>query len=287
MTGPLEGKIIILVGSAEPLASAVSTRLTRAGATVLQVQFQSGGNPAESVKKRFFIRSAKQAAVHDVMHRLRGTSVFVHGAVVLVGHHLQRGAFLSRGDEAWLQAERETREVALGLQGLIGRMLETGGGKIVTLLGAFGDRKRSGPDAPYQLVLDAAESLTRSVSRELGASLVRVNGIRVGAISWDSLEEQSEGGTVALPDEDAELVAIGASWRTERGRKILAQAQAESGTSELDLAHLRDALTMPPLPPAIADHAWRSPLTPEEIAETALWMLTQDGLNGQILQLGS
>ncbi len=118
-------------------------------------------------------------SLQTAMARVRKRSVHLHGAVNLIDLPEATGFLLTGGSTFGPSLSTVLDPLAKLIHAEVGKMLESGGGSIVNVVGTAGES--FGQNSVLDATLRAAvEGMTRSMATEFGPNRVRVNAVVPG-----------------------------------------------------------------------------------------------------------
>jgi len=246
MSGRLDGKVAIITGGASGIGRATTLTFLREGAKVVvgdmneasineTTAIAKAGNDLASLQGDVSKESDVAALVDLAVKRFGGVDCIFNNAGV-------GGAFGPIGEttvEEWdFTFAVLVRGVFLGIKHASNRMKAQGrGGSIINTASVAGIGGGAGPHA-YSGAKAAVANLTRSVSVELAASLIRVNAIAPGGIktplatgrheaAWDAMiHEKQPWPELGMPQHIADAALFLAS---EESRFITGQVLVVDG----------------------------------------------------------
>jgi len=246
MSGRLQGKVAIITGGASGIGRATTLTFLREGAKVVvgdmneasineTTALAKAGNDLASLKGDVSKEADVAALVDLAVKRFGGVDCIFNNAGV-------GGAFGPIGDTTVEEFDFTfavlVRGVFLGIKHASNRMKAQGrGGSIINTASVAGIGGGAGPHA-YSGAKAAVANLTRSVSVELAASLIRVNAIAPGGIktplatgrheaAWDALiREKQPWPELGMPQHIADAALFLAS---EESRFITGQVLVVDG----------------------------------------------------------
>ncbi|MER8526844.1 glucose 1-dehydrogenase [Mesorhizobium sp. M0814] len=241
----LNGKVAIVTGASKGIGAAIAKSLATAGAAVV-VNYASSREGADRVVAEIEDRGGRAVAVQgdvsqaaDVRRLFEAAKLEFGGLDILVNN---AGVFAFEPLEAVTEAEfhREFDTNVLGIilttQAAVNHF-GAGGGSIINI-SSVASRNPQPNSLVYAATKGAVDTITLSMSRELGARNIRVNAIAPGGIDTEGLarigivgsgfEKQiiamTPLGRFGLPDDVARvavfLASDEASWLT--GERITA-----------------------------------------------------------------
>ncbi|MER9254042.1 glucose 1-dehydrogenase [Mesorhizobium sp. M0598] len=241
----LNGKVAIVTGASKGIGAAIAKSLATAGAAVV-VNYASSREGADRVVAEIEDRGGRAVAVQgdvsqaaDVRRLFEAAKLAFGGLDVLVNN---AGVFAFEPLEAITEAEfhREFDTNVLGIilttQAAVNHF-GAGGGSIINI-SSVASRNPQPNSLVYAATKGAVDTITLSMSRELGARNIRVNAIAPGGIDTEGLARISIVGSefekqiiamtplgrFGLPDDVARvavfLASDEASWLT--GERITA-----------------------------------------------------------------
>ena len=246
MSGRLQGKVAIITGGASGIGRATTLTFLREGAKVVvgdmneasineTTALAKAGNDLASLKGDVSKEADVAALVDLAVKRFGGVDCIFNNAGV-------GGAFGPIGEttvEEWdFTFAVLVRGVFLGIKHASNRMKAQGrGGSIINTASVAGIGGGAGPHA-YSGAKAAVANLTRSVSVELAANLIRVNAIAPGGIktplaagrheaAWDAMiREKQPWPELGMPQHIADAALFLAS---EESRFITGQVLVVDG----------------------------------------------------------
>ncbi|MER8366446.1 glucose 1-dehydrogenase [Mesorhizobium sp. M1348] len=241
----LNGKVAIVTGASKGIGAAIAKRFATAGAAVI-VNYASSREGAERIVAEIEDRGGRALAVRgdvsqaaDVCRLFEVAKSEFGGLDILVNN---AGVFAFEPLEAVTEAEFH-REFDTNVLGIILTTQEAvkhfgpGGGSIINI-SSVASRNPQPNSLVYAATKGAVDTITLSMSRELGARNIRVNAIAPGGVDTEGLarigivgsefEKQIVAmtplGRFGLPDDVARvavfLASDEASWLT--GERITA-----------------------------------------------------------------
>ncbi|MER9229951.1 glucose 1-dehydrogenase [Mesorhizobium sp. M0437] len=241
----LNGKVAIVTGASKGIGAAIAKSLATAGAAVV-VNYASSREGADRVVAEIDDRGGRAVAVQgdvsqaaDVRRLFEAAKLEFGGLDILVNN---AGVFAFEPLEAVTEAEFH-REFDINVLGIIlttqaaVKHFGAGGGSIINI-SSVASRNPQPNSLVYAATKGAVDTITLSMSRELGARNIRVNAIAPGGIDTEGLarigivgsefENQiiamTPLGRFGLPDDVARvavfLASDEASWLT--GERITA-----------------------------------------------------------------
>ena len=183
----LKGKIAVVTAASKGIGLAVTRMLVDEGAKVV-----AGARTVETLIGVPGVTAlAADLASPDGPARLVAHAVEVHGRVdILVnnmgGVRLRLNGFLGTSDEEFEWAMRMNFFSAVrATRAAVARMLEQGGGAIVSVASVNAFFQPDGGTIDYGAAKAALVNFTKALSEELGPKHIRVNAVSPGPVSTD------------------------------------------------------------------------------------------------------
>ena len=221
--GRLEGRVAIVTGGASGIGAATVRRFAAEGARVIVADLNdaAGERVAADVRAAGGTADFRHTDVTDLAE-VEATVAFAvarHGGLDVMHNNAATsgGGYVAEIDPVvWEQSLRVMMTaVFYGMRAAIPRLLERGGGSIITtssVEGLFGEVM----SAPYCTAKAAIINLTRTVALEYGRRNIRANCICPGAVETPMLDLLS----AIAPKPRAELAAAHAIGRCLRPEEI-------------------------------------------------------------------
>lgn len=143
--GRLAGKTILFSGTNEVVAD-IANDAEQAGAKVLWWGSTPSAAPG-NFEKKLKINPNNWESVERAMAIIRKKYGHLHGAVNVIDY-VAPGTFLESDPNDWLQIGKLLRSTSIQMKSQIGKMLETGGGRVFNVLGMW-DRYSAAEEACY------------------------------------------------------------------------------------------------------------------------------------------
>ncbi|MER9235941.1 glucose 1-dehydrogenase [Mesorhizobium sp. M0622] len=191
----LNGKVAIVTGASKGIGAAIAKGFAAAGAAVV-VNYASSREGAERIVAEIEDRGGRAVAVQgdvsqaaDVRRLFEAAKSEFGGLDILVNN---AGVFAFEPLEAVTEAEFH-REFDINVLGIILTIREAvkhfgpGGGSIINI-SSIASRNPQPNSLVYAATKGAVDTITLSMSRELGARNIRVNAIAPGGVDTEGLE---------------------------------------------------------------------------------------------------
>jgi 3-oxoacyl-[acyl-carrier protein] reductase len=188
----LENKVALVTGASKGIGAAIAKKLAADGATVV-VNYASSKADAEKVVDAIIANGGKAAAVQgdvsiaDDVKRIFVETVALYGRLDILVNNAgvyEWGPLESVTEEGF---HRQFNINVLGLllasQAAVGYFPETGG-NIINIGSGVSTAQPAG-SAIYTATKSAVDSITRVLSKELGAKNIRVNSINPGMVNTE------------------------------------------------------------------------------------------------------
>jgi pteridine reductase len=219
MSGPLEGKVVLITGGARRVGAAIARRLHGAGANLV-VHYRSSAAEARELKSELVkARADSVVLVQGDLLKPASLAGLIKDSVKAYG---QLDALINNAssfyatpmgevsEKAWDDLIGTNLKAPLFLSQAAARELRKTHGAIVNIIDIHAEFPMKGY-VVYNVAKGGLLALTRSLARELGPE-VRVNGVAPGTIVW--------------PDDD--------SWKDEVSRQRIMNQTALKRIGEPD-----------------------------------------------------
>jgi NAD(P)-dependent dehydrogenase (short-subunit alcohol dehydrogenase family) len=198
--GRLDGKVAIISGAVQGIGQACAKRMSEEGAKVVVADKQSDTTTADEIR-------AAGGDVHQVTMDVRkreewqrtvSETIDTFGGIDLLGNvagvvnMLSEDSVVGLTDEAWDSViDVDLRGVWLGMQAVIPRMKERGGGRIVNI-SSLAALKGCENLASYSAAKGGVISLTLQSAYTYAADNILINAIAPGTIDTPILQDITE-----------------------------------------------------------------------------------------------
>ena len=192
MSGPLHGKVALIVGGTRGIGAAISRRMAADGASVamihlsrsdeagqLSAELASAGAEALAIQADVADPAALSRAIDIAVERFGRLDILVNNAGLAITGALEDYA----GDAFDRVFAVNVRAPFLAAQRVAGIMEE--GGRIITIGSIMADRTPGGGGALYAASKSALGGLTRGLARDLGSRNITVNLVQPGPIDTE------------------------------------------------------------------------------------------------------
>ncbi|WP_225935875.1 SDR family NAD(P)-dependent oxidoreductase [Pseudomonas fakonensis] len=213
-----EGKVVLVTGAAGGIGSAIATRFSAEGATVIVTdvnleaaqavaqRLRSAGGQAQALAADIAQGDACRQLVTKVLGELGRIDVLVNNAGIN-----RRGNLLALSDDDWHSSFAVNVDAMFHLcRAVLPAMIEAGAGAIVNTASQWGLHPAPGHIA-YNVTKAAVASFTQNLARDYAPHNIRVNAVCPGEIHTPMLEAGvlRSGRTIADLDRMVPLGRIG------------------------------------------------------------------------------
>jgi NAD(P)-dependent dehydrogenase (short-subunit alcohol dehydrogenase family) len=219
--GRLDGKVALITGGGRGIGRGTARVMAREGARVViaELDGQTGQATAEEIRREggdaHFVpadvgeQAQVEAMVEATIERYGKLTTLVNNAV-----WTRRGSVVDLDPRDWAKAmDVGMTAVYLGCHYAIPRMLEAGGGSIITISSPHGVLA-SGENAAYVTMKAAVINLMRNVAIDFGRQGIRANAICPGLIVHEGNRERHDQDPEA-DGRDAAVFPIGRAGTAE------------------------------------------------------------------------
>jgi NAD(P)-dependent dehydrogenase (short-subunit alcohol dehydrogenase family) len=209
--GRLDGKVALVTGAGRGIGRGIARTFAREGAKVIvaEVSAETGEATAAEIRREggdatfvavdVGVPAEIEVAVARTVERYGRLTTLVNNAV-----WTRRGTVVDLAPEDWSRAmDVGMTAVYLGCKYAIPRMLEAGGGSIITIASPHGVLA-SGQNAAYVTMKAAVINLTRNVAIDYGRKGIRANSILPGLIVHEGNRARHD----ADPEADSRDAAV-------------------------------------------------------------------------------
>lgn len=196
----LKDKVIIVSGAHQGIGQATAVRLASEGAKVIAAdlldsketlsQISEAGGTAEAVQLDVRVKDSWASVVDDVVSRHGRVDALANVAGVV--NMISEDSVVGLTEEAWDNViNTDLKGVWLGMQAVIPKMIDNGGGRIVNISSMAA--LRGLPNlASYSAAKGGVVSLTKQAAYEYGPQNVLINAIAPGTIDTPILADITE-----------------------------------------------------------------------------------------------
>ena len=210
MSGPLDGRVVLVTGSSRGIGAEIAAKAAAAGADIA-VHYHRGADGAAATVERVRATGVRGHAFAADLADGAQAERLVEGAIEHFGRVdalvnnaglTQVGPFLSITPTVWDEVIRTDLTAAFHTcRAVLPSMVERGSGSIVNIASRLGQMGVT-ETAAYSAAKAGLIGLTRSLAREFGTSGVRINAVAPGVTITEMTTDlvDSEAGKARLRD---------------------------------------------------------------------------------------